>query len=77
MKLFPDKKYNLILKYVIAAILISLLLVLALFRWDTVKSVVSVIIGIFEPIIWGAVIAFIMNPIMTSTEKFLNRFIFK
>ncbi len=77
MKLFPDKKYNVILKYVIAVIVIALILVLAMFRWDTVKSLFSVVMSIFEPIIWGAVIAFIMNPIMKNAESFLSRFIFR
>ena len=77
MKLFSNKKYNVILKYAVIAIIITLLLVTALFRWDTIKGIFSAIVKIFEPIIWGAVIAFIMNPIMMSTEKFLNRFIFR
>lgn len=77
MKLLPNKKYNVILKYVIVAIIITLLLVVAIFRWDTVKNAFSVVARIFSPIVWGAVIAFIMNPIMVATEKFLGRFIFR
>ena len=77
MKILSNKKYNVILKYVILAMLVAIFLVVAFFRWDTVKNICSFIVRIFEPIIWGAVIAFIMNPIMMSTEKFLNRFIFR
>ena len=77
MRLLPNKKYNLILKYVIIAIIITLILIMAIFRWDTVKNIFSTALSIFMPVIWGAVIAFIMNPIMMSTEKFLTRFIFK
>lgn len=77
LKLLSNKKYNIILKYVIIAIVITLLLVVTIFQWSTVKNVFSVIMKIFEPIIWGAVIAFIMNPIMMSTERFLSRFIFR
>lgn len=77
MKLLSNKKYNVILKYVIIAIIITLLLVLAMFRWEIIKSAFSSIVRVFEPIIWGAVIAFIMNPIMMGTEKFLGRFIFR
>ncbi len=77
MKLFSNKKYNVILRYVIVAVIITLLLVTALFRWDTIKNIFSVIIKIFEPIIWGAVIAFIMNPIMMGTENFLGKYIFR
>ena len=77
MKLLSNKKYNVILKYVIIAIVITLLLVVTIFQWSTVKNVFHVIATIFEPIIWGAVIAFIMNPIMMATEKFVCRFIFR
>lgn len=77
LKFLSNKKYNIILKYVVVAIVITLLLVMAIFKWDTVKSVFSTVIGIFQPVIWGVVIAFIMNPIMMSTEKFLGRFIFR
>lgn len=77
MKLLSNKKYNVILKYVLIAIVITLLLVVTIFQWGTVKNVWSGFLKIFEPIIWGAVIAFIMNPIMMSTEKFLGRFIFR
>ena len=77
MKLLSNKKYNVILKYVIIAIIITLLLVLAMFRWEIIKGAFSAVVRVFEPIIWGAVIAFIMNPIMMSTERFLGRFIFR
>lgn len=77
MKLLSNKKYNVILKYVLIAIVITLLLVVTIFQWSTVKSVWSTIGKIFEPIIWGAVISFIMNPIMMATEKFLTRFVFR
>ena len=77
MKLLSNKKYNVILKYVVIAIVVTLLLIVAIFRWDTVKSVFSTVVGIFMPVIWGAAIAFIMNPIMMSTEKFFRRFIFR
>lgn len=77
MKLLSNKKYNVILKYVLIAIVITLLLVVTIFQWGTVKNVWSGFLKIFEPVIWGAVIAFIMNPIMMSTEKFLGRFIFR
>lgn len=77
MKFLPNKKYNVILKYVIVAIVVTLLLVVTIFQWSTVKNVFSVIVDIFEPVIWGGVIAFIMNPIMMSSEKFMTRFIFR
>ncbi len=72
MKMWSNNNYNEILKYVLTAIIVTLLLIVTIFQWSTVKNVFSVIFKVFEPIIWGAVIAFIMNPIMMSCEKFLK-----
>lgn len=77
MRVFSNKKYNVIFKYCFAFIVVALLSVMVLFRWDSVKSLLTVLLKVFSPIIWGAVIAFIMNPIMKSTEKFLGRFVFR
>lgn len=77
LKFFSDKKYNLILRYVILAIVITIALIFAIFQWNDLKSIFSAIVKVFEPVIWSAVLAFMMNPIMKSVEKFLSRFIFK
>lgn len=77
MRLFSDKKYNKIFRYCLAFILITLFIILVLFKWDSVRSISAAVLNIFEPIIWGAAIAFIMNPMMKSVEKFINRFIFR
>lgn len=77
MKLFSDKKYNLILRYVLLAIVITVALIFAIFQWHDLKSVFSAFVKIFEPVIWSAVLAFMMNPIMKSVEKFFSRFIFR
>ena len=76
VKLFSNKKYNVILKYVIITVVITLILITAIFRWDTVKKVFGVFLNVFEPVIWGAVIAFIMNPIMMATDNFFSKKIF-
>lgn len=77
MKFLGNKKYSEILKYVLVAIVITMLLILVSFNYDVVSSVVSKIVAVFEPVIWAAVIAFILNPMMMSVEKFLSRKIFK
>ena len=77
MKFFGNKKYSEILKYVLVAIVITMLLILVSFNYDVVSSAVSKIVAVFEPVIWAAVIAFILNPMMMSVEKFLSRKIFK
>mgnify|MGYP001776632687 CR=1 FL=1 len=77
MKVFNDKKYNKIFKYCFAFVMLTLVIIVVIFQWDIVKSLVSSISHIFSPVIWGMVIAFIMNPIMKKTEGFLNRRVFK
>ena len=77
LKLFSDKKYNLILRYVLLAIVITVALIFAIFQWHDLKSVFSAFVKIFEPVIWSAILAFMMNPIMKSVEKFFSRFIFR
>ncbi len=77
LKLFSDKKYNLILRYVIIAIVITVTLIFTIFQWHDLKSVFSAIVKVFEPVIWSAVLAFMMNPIVKSVEKFFSRFIFR
>lgn len=77
MKILSNKKYNVILKYVLIAVVVTLLLIVTIFSWDTVRGVFASVKTVLNPVIWGAIISFIMNPIMMATEKFLNRFILR
>lgn len=77
MRFFSDTKYNKIFGYCFTFVILTLLIILFLFKWDSVSSIAKRIVVIFEPIIWGAVIAFIMNPMMKSAEKFVARRIFR
>ncbi len=77
MKLFSDKKYNVILKYALTAIVITIALIFCIFQWHDLVKVFSAVIKILEPIIWSAVLAFMLNPIVKSVEKLLGRFVFR
>ncbi|MCD7784621.1 MAG: AI-2E family transporter [Oscillospiraceae bacterium] len=77
MRFFNNKRYNKIFGYCIAFITVVLLIVLFLFQWDTVKSFFGTILGVLEPVIWGLVIAFIMNSMVKRTEIILGKTIFK
>lgn len=77
MKILSNKKYNVILKYVLIAVIVTLLLITTIFSWDTVKGLFSSVKTVFNPVIWGAIISFIMNPIMMTSEKFLNRYVLR
>ena len=77
LRVFSDKKYNKIFVYCFAFIILTLIIVLIMFQWDSVNSLSSNLLRIFAPVIWGAVIAFVMNPISKNVEKFLGRFLFR
>ena len=77
LRVFSDKKYNKIFTYCFAFIILTLIIVLIMFQWDSVSSLSSNLLRIFAPVIWGAVLAFVMNPITKNVEKFLGRFLFR
>ena len=77
LKLFSNQKYNTIFRYVLLAIVITIALIFCIFKWPDLVRVLSAVIKVLEPVIWSAVIAFMLNPISKAVEKFLARFIFK
>lgn len=77
LKLFSDKKYNLILRYALTAIVITIALIFCIFQWHDLVKVFSAIFKVLEPVIWSAVLAFMLNPIAKSVEKVLGRFVFR
>ncbi|MCD8006814.1 MAG: AI-2E family transporter [Oscillospiraceae bacterium] len=76
MRFFDNKRYNKIFGYCFAFITVVLLVVLFLFQWDTVSSFFGNILNVLEPVIWGLVIAFIMNSMVKRTEIILGKTIF-
>ncbi|MBP1573650.1 MAG: AI-2E family transporter [Oscillospiraceae bacterium] len=77
MKFSPNKKYNTIAVYAIIVIAISMLMVIAIFKFSTISSIVSKVLGILSPVFWGLGIAFLLNPLMNVIEKTLKRYVIK
>lgn len=77
MKIFTEKKYNTITKYVIFIIIITLLMILTIFKFNSLLSILSKFFKVLTPIIWGLVIAYLLNPIMNLFEKLIKRFLFR
>lgn len=77
LRVFSDKKYNKIFTYCFAFIILTLMIVLIMFQWDSVSSLSSNLLRVFAPVIWGMVLAFVMNPISKNVERFLGRFLFR
>lgn len=69
MKLYTNKRYNTIAVYAILVLAINVFIVVAIFKLPSILNILSNIITVFMPIIWGLVIAFLINPIMVNFEK--------
>lgn len=75
MKIMPNKKYNTIAFYAVLVIAINVLLIVAILKFSAIMSFLGILTTVMMPIIWGLVIAFLMNPIMVNFEKlFSNKF---
>lgn len=74
MKLYTNKRYNTIALYAVLVIAINVLIVVAVFKFGTILQILSVLIRVLMPLIWGLVIAFLMNPIMVRLDNlFANK----
>lgn len=74
MKLYTNKRYNTIALYAVLVIAINVLIVVAVFKFGTILQILSALIRVLMPLIWGLVIAFLMNPIMVRLENlFANK----
>ncbi|MBR6874077.1 MAG: AI-2E family transporter [Ruminococcus sp.] len=76
MKLYTNKKYNTIALYAIIVIAVNVIIVTAIFKFDTILSILGKIVSVLMPVIWGFGIAYLMNPLMVSTERIYQK-IFK
>ena len=73
MKFHTNKKYNTIALYAVLVIAVNLLLVVAIFKFQTILNILSAIFTVLLPVIWGFVIAFLVNPIMVIFEHVVNK----
>jgi predicted PurR-regulated permease PerM len=77
MKFYNNKKYNVFALYTLLIIAISLLMIIAFFRFHIIVAVFNKMITILTPIIWGLIIAYLLNPIMSFFEDVLKKYVFK
>lgn len=73
MKLQWNKKYTTIAVYTAIVLLLSVLCVFFFLRFDAFKAAVSKIFRICSPIIYGAFIAYILNPLTRFFEEKIFR----
>lgn len=73
MKVDWNKKYNTIAVYSVLTFLVCLLLYLVMKNVTVIGGIISKALDVTSPIIWGIVIAYLINPIMMWTEKALAK----
>ena len=69
MKLYSNKKYNTIAVYAIIVIAVNVLLITAIFKLNAILGLLDKIVTVMMPIIWGLGLAFLINPLMVTTER--------
>ena len=73
MKIFINRKYTTIAFYAAVVIAINVLLVVAITKFGSIMKILSSLLKVLTPIIWGLVIAFLVNPIMVKTESLVAK----
>lgn len=77
MKYRWDKKYLYWGLTAFAVIVCSMLFFFALLRFDQISGFVGMLIGILKPILYGLVIAYLLEPVMSFLERHIYSFLQK
>lgn len=77
MKVKFNVKSNTIAVYTIIVFAVCLLLVAMVFKYSVFLTYLNKIIKVLAPVIWGLVIAYLLNPLMKFVEKVLDKYVFK
>ncbi len=73
MKINWNEKYNTISVYTILTFMICVLVSAVILNFTTIGDIFSKIFSVTSPVIWGVVIAYLLNPIMVWTERHLKK----
>ncbi|MBQ8108201.1 MAG: AI-2E family transporter [Ruminococcus sp.] len=77
MKIYTNKKYHTIAFYAAGVLAFTVFLVLALFNIGEILKAIESILTVLNPVIWGVVIAFLLNPMMMKIEKLCRKLFYK
>lgn len=77
MKRYTNSRYNTIAAYVLAVIAITMLMVLCIFKFSTIWSLMGKAIHVLTPAIWGFAIAFVLNPVMKFFDNIISKYVFR
>lgn len=73
MKINWNRKYTTVAVYALSVIIISVLFVVFVFKFDSFKDTFSWVGSVAAPLICGVVIAYILNPLMMWLENKIFR----
>lgn len=73
MKIKFNYKYNTISAYVLITFTLCLLVLVMIFKFSIIQLYLNKIIKILAPIIWGLVMAYLLNPLMKFIEKYVSK----
>lgn len=73
MKINWNEKYTTISVYTILTFAVCLLVYAVIFNFTVIGDIINKICSVASPIIWGLVIAYLLNPIMMWIEKRLRK----
>lgn len=77
VRMYSNKKYNTIAVYAIIVVAVSMLMVVAIFKFSAISRVVGNILSILMPVFIGIAIAFLLNPLLNAIEKLLRRYVIR
>lgn len=77
LKINWNEKYNTISVYTILTFGACILVYALIFNFTAIGGIIGTIVSVTSPIIWGLVIAYLLNPIMMWTENNLKKLIKK
>lgn len=73
MKKGLNEKYVTISKYVIAVFTICVLIVVCVVRYKGLFDILNSVFTVIRPVIWGAVFAYLANPILNFIETYVKK----
>ncbi|MDE6832884.1 MAG: AI-2E family transporter [Ruminococcus sp.] len=74
MKINWNEKYNTIAVYTVLTFTACILVYTFIFNFTGIGDIIHTILNVTAPIIWGLIIAYLLNPVMLWLEKRIRRY---
>lgn len=73
MKVNWNEKYTTVSVYTAITFAVCLAMIVLVLKIGTVTAVLGKIFAVLSPVVWGFVIAYLLNPVMSGTERLFKR----